>query len=404
MCATKAQPAAADLTRPDTGDGDATTALYRAAIGPVNTAYYLPIFQRFEAADRVGPSWNWAAAMCTLNWMAYRRLWSGALMYSGTVVGLALMIFGIGRLVFQFSEFTELALIFGFVVLAIALPGLFGNALFHTHARKRMAHALAVNANFDEACAMLTRHSSSRLRLITLCVANAAALGIAVSGYFFAPQGGMLPHSPAPLPADTRNAATGKAIEPAAPASAPAPSPAVAASDPIAAASSPALAASSPARVASQPVEEIISPAPQAAASAPEPVVAAAPVKTESAPKPKMPPPKFAVVKPPKKVVPSIKPDKVSKAAKTAKAAVAQESVTQERFYLNVGLFADDNNARNAHVKLMDAGLPSAQQEMNTSNGKRTRVRVGPFETLTEADRAAKKIRDLGLEAALVRP
>jgi cell division septation protein DedD len=67
-------------------------------------------------------------------------------------------------------------------------------------------------------------------------------------------------------------------------------------------------------------------------------------------------------------------------------------------------LFADDNNARNAHVKLVDAGLPSVQLEMNTPQGKRTRVRVGPFDSISQADTAARKIRALGLDAVLVRP
>jgi cell division septation protein DedD len=64
-----------------------------------------------------------------------------------------------------------------------------------------------------------------------------------------------------------------------------------------------------------------------------------------------------------------------------------------------VGLFADDNNARNAYVKLMDAGLPAFKQAFNTSKGKRTRVRVGPFETEAQAEINANRIQTLGLEA-----
>ena len=68
---------------------------------------------------------------------------------------------------------------------------------------------------------------------------------------------------------------------------------------------------------------------------------------------------------------------------------------------INVGLFADDNNARNAFVKLQDAGLPALSQEIKSSKGKRTRVRVGPFETQPEADQAAERIRALQLEAVV---
>src|SRR3989338_4966840 len=96
-----------DVTTADQSEGDSTTAMYRAAIGPVNLGYYLPLFSRFDAADRAGPSWNWGAALYTLNWMAYRQLWSAALAYAGGVVGLALLVFGIGRLVFQLPESAE---------------------------------------------------------------------------------------------------------------------------------------------------------------------------------------------------------------------------------------------------------------------------------------------------------
>jgi cell division septation protein DedD len=69
-----------------------------------------------------------------------------------------------------------------------------------------------------------------------------------------------------------------------------------------------------------------------------------------------------------------------------------------------VGLFADANNARNAMVKLQDAGLPAVSQSVKSSKGPRTRVRVGPFETQAEADRVAEKIRALKLEAAVFKP
>jgi DedD protein len=42
-------------------------------------------------------------------------------------------------------------------------------------------------------------------------------------------------------------------------------------------------------------------------------------------------------------------------------------------------------------------------QEIKSSKGPLTRVRVGPFETQTEADTAAEKIRALKLEAAVIK-
>ncbi len=85
-----------------------------------------------------------------------------------------------------------------------------------------------------------------------------------------------------------------------------------------------------------------------------------------------------------------------------AKASAAPAGA--EKYLINVGLFADANNARNAYTRLMDAGLPALSQELATAKGRRTRVRVGPFESRAEADAAAEKVRALKLEAAVFKP
>ena len=63
--ATPAAASTASATGVPRPDEDVTTTLYRAAIGPVNPDFYLPIFARFEAADRAGLSWNTAAGLLT---------------------------------------------------------------------------------------------------------------------------------------------------------------------------------------------------------------------------------------------------------------------------------------------------------------------------------------------------
>ncbi len=68
-----------------------------------------------------------------------------------------------------------------------------------------------------------------------------------------------------------------------------------------------------------------------------------------------------------------------------------------------MGLFAQDGNARRAHAKLLAAGLAAFTQEIDSPNGKRTRVRVGPFDNRAQADDAAGKIRTLELEALVFR-
>ena len=80
-----------------------------------------------------------------------------------------------------------------------------------------------------------------------------------------------------------------------------------------------------------------------------------------------------------------------------AKSSDAVRSVVQ------VGAFADAAKAREARSKLEHAGLKTYTQEVDTKEGKRIRVRVGPFATKEEADKAAEKIRKLNLPTSVLK-
>jgi cell division septation protein DedD len=73
-------------------------------------------------------------------------------------------------------------------------------------------------------------------------------------------------------------------------------------------------------------------------------------------------------------------------------------------YFINVGLFANDWNARYAQAKLMKAGVVSFRHALMTAKGKLTRIRAGPYDSQVEADAAAKTIQELGLEAVVIRP
>lgn len=69
---------------------------------------------------------------------------------------------------------------------------------------------------------------------------------------------------------------------------------------------------------------------------------------------------------------------------------------------MQVGAFADAAKAREARLKLERAGLKTYTQEVQTKDGLRIRVRVGPFGSRADADKAADKIRKLDLSAAIL--
>jgi DedD protein len=72
------------------------------------------------------------------------------------------------------------------------------------------------------------------------------------------------------------------------------------------------------------------------------------------------------------------------------------------RFVVQVGAFADPAKARETRLRVEKAGLKTYTNVAETRDGKRIRVRVGPFANRGEADRAAEKIKGLDLPAAIL--
>ena len=68
---------------------------------------------------------------------------------------------------------------------------------------------------------------------------------------------------------------------------------------------------------------------------------------------------------------------------------------------MQVGAFADAAAAQEVQEKLQRAGFKAYTQVVNTKDGKRTRVRVGPLEGRAEADKAAARVKGLGLAASV---
>jgi DedD protein len=157
---------------------------------------------------------------------------------------------------------------------------------------------------------------------------------------------------------------------------------------PVARAPAPAASvASAPAAVTAPPVAKIETPA-----AKPEAPVEA---KTEPKPQPKPEP------KPEAKTEP--------KAAESAKAQALLEgkpvpvaTAAEGRFVVQVGAFSDVTKARETRLRVERAGLKTYTNVAETKDGRRIRVRVGPFANRAEADKAADKIKGLDLPAAIL--
>ncbi|MEI8031301.1 MAG: SPOR domain-containing protein [Comamonadaceae bacterium] len=72
------------------------------------------------------------------------------------------------------------------------------------------------------------------------------------------------------------------------------------------------------------------------------------------------------------------------------------------RFVVQVGAYSDVARAREVRLKVELVGLKTYTQLVETKDGRRIRVRVGPFADRAEADKAAEKIKKLALPAAIL--
>jgi DedD protein len=73
------------------------------------------------------------------------------------------------------------------------------------------------------------------------------------------------------------------------------------------------------------------------------------------------------------------------------------------RFVVQIGAFAEASGAREARLKVEGMGLKTYTQVIESSSGRRIRVRIGPYATKAEADKAASRVKSGGLQAAVLK-
>ena len=95
-------------------------------------------------------------------------------------------------------------------------------------------------------------------------------------------------------------------------------------------------------------------------------------------------------------VVTESKPEVKAEAKPDAKPSDSKD--TGARFVVQVGAFSDEAKVREVRAKVEKEGIKTYTNIAQTKEGARTRVRVGPFTSRDEADKVARKIKQLQLQ------
>lgn len=88
--------------------------------------------------------------------------------------------------------------------------------------------------------------------------------------------------------------------------------------------------------------------------------------------------------------------------AHKVQAAQHDAAPSNARYVVQAGAYADAHAAQAVRNKIEAAGLKTYTQVVDTPQGKRVRVRVGPFASREEAERALRKLQGLGLGGAVL--
>ncbi|RFO97745.1 hypothetical protein DIC66_07820 [Rhodoferax lacus] len=90
------------------------------------------------------------------------------------------------------------------------------------------------------------------------------------------------------------------------------------------------------------------------------------------------------------------------KAADKSTDKAGDKAAATGRFIVQFGAFTDSARAHEARMKVEKTGLKTYAQVVEGPEGKKFRVRVGPFEKRSDAEKAAEKIKKLDLPAAIL--
>ena len=369
--------------------------LYLHAVGPVGTAYYERVFTRFETLGRTPPTWNHAAAFCTLGWCLLRGLWRPAAVWSSMALLLAVLMWAGAFSALPRQAQVSVALL-GAIVLC-GVPGFFGNGWYYRLVHQQTMHALEESPSLAQAQARLTQQASSQKQWRLAAVGQVALW--ALLGVFAWHSADSAPE-PAPertvgppqlnFPEPTTIAPAEDVAPPGAAAPLASPEPTLAMA-PSSAMTETTATAAPPGILPITMAEAMPAPAPT-----PAPKVAAPPAAPKAAPAPKA-----AAAPAPKPAAPVAKTTRSTPTPPPAAAPQEKPARTNSQFYVTLGTYAEVTNAAAVERKVRQAGY-AAQSFSTTSNkGVLTRLRAGPFATRAEAEKAQRALRALRIPASV---
>lgn len=398
--------------------------LYQHVIGPLQAEYYQRHFLRFETLGHPSPSWNGAAACCTLGWGLLRGLWRPTAIYAALVlVALAVWLLGLhGRIPMHM----ETSLVLLGTLLAGAVPGFLGNGWYYRQVHHQTMSALEQAPTLAKAQSLLEAQAPGR-RHRQLAAAGQVTWWLLLAGLIWA---GLAPASP---PAEPTAARVGPPVLhfPNTPNTPPDTS-ATDATSPTTIDAASVAAAALPAAAGGAAMSAAPTPAPQpvaaAAAAAPTPAsTQAAPPPAKATSRKEAAAPREAARKEAAKPAAGATARKKEPARKgttqpaagknpatrssnrvagtptntTAKAAQKSTPPSTQRYYVNVGTYANADNAARVEASIRAARLPVVKHTSTTNKGELVRLRAGPFATQAEAQAAQRTLQARKLPATL---
>ena len=158
-------------------EAGATRALYRAAIGPRNTSYYLTRFLRFDIPGHSRRSWNWAACFLTFYWLLYRRMFAAAFVY---LLGLPVLFAAVSATATSFVNANVFVVVYAFIsfIVQFVLVPTYANAFYYRHIRVRVRRVVQSGLPLEEGVRLLrqSRHTTG----MTVCLLIGLALLVVV--------------------------------------------------------------------------------------------------------------------------------------------------------------------------------------------------------------------------------